>query len=57
MRAMKKQAAVRDGPGEPAPKFALPNDDVLFGGVWSCEEQLSARDRSLFTVTALMAQG
>lgn len=23
---MKKQAAVRDGPGEPAPKFALPND-------------------------------
>lgn len=54
---MKKQAAVRDGPGELAPKFALPNDDVLFGGVWSCEEQLSARDRSLFTVTALMAQG
>lgn len=39
------------------PKFAQLNDDVLFGEVWSRESELSARDRSLITVTALMAQG
>ena len=36
-----------------APKFAELNDDVLFGQVWAREEQLSARDRSIVTVTAL----
>ena len=40
-----------------APKFAELNDDVLFGQVWAREEQLSARDRSIVTVTALMASG
>lgn len=40
-----------------APKFAELNDDVLFGEVWSREEQLSPRDRSIVTVTALMAGG
>lgn len=54
---MRKQTAGRDTLGEFAPKFAQLNDDVLFGEVWSREEQLSARDRSLVTVTALMAQG
>lgn len=43
--------------GDFAPKFAELNDDVLFGEVWSREDRLSARDRSLVTVTALMAQG
>lgn len=52
-----KQTAGRDGLGEFAPKFAQLNDDVLFGEVWSREEKLSLRDRSLVTVTALMAQG
>ena len=52
-----KQTAGRDELGEFAPKFAELNDDVLFGQVWSREEQLSLRDRSLVTVTALMAQG
>ena len=52
-----KQTAGRDSLGEFAPKFAQLNDDVLFGEVWSREEQLSLRDRSLVTVTALMAQG
>ena len=51
------QTAGRDALGEFAPKFAELNDDVLFGQVWSREEQLSLRDRSLVTVTALMAQG
>ena len=52
-----KQTAGRDALGEFAPKFAELNDDVLFGQVWSREEQLSLLDRSLVTVTALMAQG
>ena len=52
-----KQTAGRVALGESAPKFAQLNDDVLFGEVWSREEQLSLRDRSLVTVVALMAQG
>jgi len=40
-----------------APKFAELNDDVLFGQVWSREEQLSPRERSMITVSALMASG
>ena len=52
-----KQTAGRDSLGAFAPKFAQLNDDVLFGEVWSRESQLSLRDRSLVTVTALMAQG
>ena len=54
---MKKITAGRDILGKFAPKFAQLNDDVLFGEVWSRESELSARDRSLITVTALMAQG
>lgn len=52
-----KQTAGRDALGEFAPKFAQLNDDVLFGEVWSREDRLSLRDRSLVTVVALMAQG
>ena len=52
-----KQTAGRDALGTFAPKFAELNDDVLFGQVWSRETQLSLRDRSVVTVTALMAQG
>lgn len=54
---MKKQTAGRDSLGDFAPEFARLNDDVLFGEVWSREDKLSLRDRSLVTVTALMAQG
>lgn len=52
-----KQTAGRDSLGDFAPKFAELNDDVLFGQVWSREDKLSLRDRSLITVTALMSQG
>lgn len=52
-----KQTAGRNEFGTFAPKFAELNDDVLFGDIWSRENQLSLRDRSLVTVTALMAQG
>ena len=52
-----KQTAGRDALGDFAPKFAQLNDDVLFGEVWSREDRLSLRDRSVVTVVALMAQG
>ena len=54
---MAKVTAGHDELGEFAPKFAELNDDVLFGEVWSREDKLSARDRSLITVSALMASG
>lgn len=54
---MVKQTAGREQLGDFAPKFAELNDDVLFGQVWAREKQLSLRDRSIITVTALMAQG
>lgn len=54
---MEKQTAGRDALGSFAPKFAELNDDVLFGEVWSREDKLSLRDRSIVTVTALMAKG
>ena len=52
-----KQTAGRNVLGGFAPKFAELNDDVLFGEVWSREDKLSLRDRSLITVVALMSQG
>lgn len=54
---MEKQTAGRDALGTFAPKFAELNDDVLFGEVWGREDKLSTRDRSIVTVTALMAKG
>lgn len=53
----KKQTAGRDNLGDFAPQFAALNDDVLFGEVWAREQQMSPRDRSLITCSALMAQG
>lgn len=52
-----QQTAGREALGDFAPKFAQLNDDVLFGEVWNRTSQLSLRDRSLVTVTALLAQG
>ena len=54
---MEKVTTGRDVLGDFAPEFAALNDDVLFGQVWAREEALSARDRSIVTVTALMASG
>ncbi len=54
---MKKVTAGHDALGSFAPKFAELNDDVLFGEVWSREDKLSPRDRSLITVAALMSAG
>ncbi|WP_456271190.1 carboxymuconolactone decarboxylase family protein [Bacillus sp. AK031] len=52
-----KQTAGRNFLGDFAPKFAELNDDVLFGEVWSREDELSPRDRSMITISALMAGG
>lgn len=51
------QTAGHDRLGEFAPEFAHLNDDILFGEVWSRNDLLSLRDRSLVTVTALISQG
>jgi 4-carboxymuconolactone decarboxylase len=40
--------------GDVAPKLAQLTDDVLFGDIWE-RPGLSKRDRSLITVTALVA--
>ena len=54
---MVKQTAGRDVLGEFAPKFAELNDDVLFGEVWSRENILPLKTRSMLTVTALVSKG
>lgn len=54
---MVKQTAGRDGLGDFAPKFAELNDDVLFGEVWSREDKLSLKMRSILTVSALVSKG
>ena len=54
---MVKQTAGRDALNDFAPKFAELNDDVLFGEVWSREDKLSLKMRSIVTVTALISKG
>lgn len=54
---MVKQTAGHDALGEFAPEFARLNDDVLFGEVWSREDRLSLKLRSIVTVSALIGKG
>ena len=54
---MEKQTAGRDKLGKLAPKFAELNDDVLFGEIWSREDKLSPRDRSMITSAGLFGKG
>ena len=51
------QTAGHDQLGSFAPEFARLNDDILFGEVWSRNDLLSLRDRSMVTLTALISQG
>lgn len=51
------QTAGRDNLGDFAPDFARYNDDILFGEVWSKNDVLPLRERSLITVAALLASG
>ncbi|MEO1770522.1 4-carboxymuconolactone decarboxylase [Enterococcus sp. 665A] len=52
---MEKVTAGKEQLGDFAPQFAAFNDDILFGKVWAREKELAARDRSIVTVTALIA--
>ena len=54
---MKKVTAGRDILGEFAPKFAEINDDILFSEVWSREDKLSAKNRSIITISTLISGG
>ena len=54
---MVKQTAGRDQLSGFADEFAKYNDDLLFGEVWSREDKLSLRDRSMITIAALMGKG
>ena len=54
---MEKQTAGRDKLGKLAPKFAELNDDVLFGEIWSREDKLNLRDRSMITIAGLFGKG
>lgn len=54
---MSKVTAGHEELGNFAPQFAELNDDVLFGQVWARESELSPRDRSIITVSALMSSG
>ena len=54
---MKKQTAGHELLGDFAPQFAHLNDDVLFGEVWSREQQISAHQRSIITIAALISGG
>lgn len=51
------QTAGRQQLGEFAPEFAHLNDDILFGEVWSRNDILNLRDRSIVTLTCLISQG
>ena len=51
------QTAGRDQLGDFAPDFARYNDDILFGEVWSKNDVLSLHDRSIVTISALIASG
>ena len=51
------QTAGRQQLGDFAPEFAHLNDDILFGEVWSRNDLLSLRDRSLVTITSLISMG
>ena len=54
---MEKQTAGRNQLGKLAPKFAELNDDVLFGEIWSREDKLNPRDRSMITIAGLFGKG
>lgn len=54
---VEKQTAGHDKLGEFAAQFAHLNDDVLFGEVWSREDELGLRERSMITVASLMTKG
>jgi 4-carboxymuconolactone decarboxylase len=55
-RMKREPSTIKKTYGDFAPKLVELTDEVLFGDVWERSE-LSKRDRSLVTVTALIAGG
>lgn len=55
-KTRKQTTNIRDMLGEFAPKLTSLTEDVVFEDMWNREE-LSPRDRSLVTVTALIVGG
>ena len=51
------QTAGRDRLGDFAPDFARYNDDILFGEVWSKNDVLSLKERSIVTISSLISMG
>ena len=56
MADQKKETRAQQLIGDFAPKLVDLTDNVLFGDIWE-REGLSPRDRSLVTITALIAGG
>jgi 4-carboxymuconolactone decarboxylase len=56
MRNRKIVSNVRESYGEIAPAFVRYSEEVLFEDVWR-REQLSLRERSLLTISALVSSG
>lgn len=56
MEDIRSRTEARQLLGDIAPKLAELGDDLLFGDIWERPE-LSKRDRSLITCTALVALG
>lgn len=52
-----KQTAGHDALGEFAPEFAHLNDDILFGEIWSREDKLPLKLRSIVTISTLIGKG
>ena len=51
------QTAGHDRLGDFAPDFARYNDDILFGEVWSRNDQLDLKERSIVTISSLISMG
>jgi len=56
MKHRKIKTTARESFGYIAPTFVRYSEEVLFGDVWR-REQLSLRERSLLTISALVAGG
>ena len=57
MQVMAQKKIVQTAGRAQLGEFAHLNDDILFGEVWSRNDLLSLRDRSVVTLTSLISQG
>ena len=52
-----KQTAGRDQLSGLADEFAKVNDDILFGEVWSDDDVISPKTRSIITISVMIGKG